>query len=295
VGRNERLLPKEDPDVSATVQSSMAGRMRLLLGHEAVSASMVEGAKRLVVRDLRTRKETTMVAEQLLIAAGRRSNTDLLHLEKTGVKVDAKGWIITNEYLETTKQGIWALGDCVNRGQFRHTANYHSQVVWNNAFGTERMKLDETAIPSAVFTWPQVGSVGMTERQAVNAGLHVHVGKKRYADIAKGYALADEDGFVKVIFDAETRRILGATIVGPQASVLIQQVVDLMNSGDGTFLPLARAQTIHPTLSEVVVGAFAAPVHAGGDEHLDLGHTHVHVHDEKGTKPHQHQHEHRHE
>ncbi|MCK5254135.1 MAG: FAD-dependent oxidoreductase, partial [Thermoplasmata archaeon] len=223
--------------------------------------------KSMVVRDRGTGKTYKIDAEEILIAAGRVSNADTLKPWVTGVEVDEEGWIKTNDMLETARANIWAMGDCVNRGQFRHTANYHSDVVFRNAFQDSKVKLDEHAIPSAVFSWPQVGSVGMTEEAATAAGHHVHVGKYFFYDSAKGFALGDQEAFTKVVVDASNNKILGAHIVGPQASVLVQLVVDLMNAGDGTFYPLARAQVIHPALSEVVVRAFSNLQHPGGHGH----------------------------
>ncbi|UCC92426.1 MAG: dihydrolipoyl dehydrogenase [Thermoplasmata archaeon] len=278
VGRNPRLLKREDPEVSAAVLAGMARRMRVLVNFEAVSASKDKDGKSMVIRDRGTGKTYKLDAEEILIAAGRVSNADMLKPWVTGVEVDDEGWIKTDDMLRTTREDVWAMGDCVNRGQFRHTANYHSDVVWRNAFEGSKVKVDEHAIPSAVFTWPQVGSVGLTEEAATAAGYHVHVGKYFFYDSAKGFALGDKEAFSKVVVDASNNKILGAHIVGPQASVLVQLVVDLMNAGDETFYPLARAQVIHPALSEVVIRAFASLTHPGGHGHGDHGHGHGHDH-----------------
>jgi dihydrolipoamide dehydrogenase len=280
VGRNPRLLKMEDPEVSATVLAGMARRMRVLVNFEAVSASKDKSGKSMVVRDRGTGKTYKIDAEEILIAGGRVSNADILKPWLTGVEVDEAGWIKTNDMLATTRENIWALGDCVNRGQFRHTANYHSDVVFRNAFQGSKVKLDEHAIPSAVFSWPQVGSVGMTEEAAIAAGHHIHVGKYVDYDSAKGYALGNQEAFAKVVVDANNNKILGAHIVGPQASVLVQLVVDLMNAGDETFYPLSRAQIIHPALSEVVARAFGSLQHPAGapGEHGHGGHGHEHDH-----------------
>tara|TARA_B100000315_G_scaffold257156_1_gene305065 strand:+ start:413 stop:790 length:378 start_codon:yes stop_codon:yes gene_type:complete len=124
------------------------------------------------------------------------------------------------------------------------------------------LKVDEHAVPHAVFTYPQIGGVGLTEAEAIkNHKILVGIGK--YSDTAKGYAMAEEDGFVKVIVDAENYKILGAHIIGPEASILVQQIVYLMNAGEQDYFPLGRAQTIHPALSEVIIDAFGnlAPRH----------------------------------
>jgi len=173
----------------------------------------------------------------------------------TGVKTDDKGWIQTNQYLETSRPNIYALGDALGRNMYRHAANYEASVVRNNLFGQQKIMLDLHAVPHAVFTNPQVGQVGMTEEEA-KAQRKVMVGVAKYSDSAMGYAYGDDEAFVKVIVEHPTRKILGATVVGPQASTLVQQIVNLMYSENQTYAPLVRAQIIHPTLSEVIASAF---------------------------------------
>ena len=300
LGRNPRLLPREDPEVSAAVLKGMSRHIRIHTNFEVLSAAREGKAKRLVAKDRATGKAYSFAAEEVLLASGRVSNADILRPQATGVEVDAGGWVKTNDHLETTKAGIWAMGDCVNRGQFRHTANHHAGIVWNNMTEGEKVKVDEHAIPSAVFCWPQVGSVGLTAEEALRRGFHAHVGKAMYHDTAKGFAMGDREAFAKVVVDGATGRILGAHIVGPQASVLVQLVVDLMNAEDGTYAPLVRAQVIHPSLAEVVSRAFGALQHAGpgGHEHAH-GHSHEHSHEhgehgEHGEKGEQGGHEHSH-
>jgi len=140
---------------------------------------------------------------------------------------------------------------------FRHTANYESMVVWANAFSDNKQKVDYHAVPHAVFTHPQVGAVGMTEDDARAAGYQILVRRAWYTDVAKGYAMAEEDGLVKVVVNRSNGQILGCQIAGSEASDLVQQVVYLMNAGDQDHMPLARARVIHPALSEVVARAFA--------------------------------------
>ena len=296
LGRNPRLLPREDPEVSAAVLQGMSRHMEVHTNTEVVSASRAGKAKRLVARDRGTGKERAHEAEEVLLASGRVSNADILKPQATGVQVDERGWIKTNEFLETTRKDVWAMGDCVNRGQFRHTANYHAEVVWNNAFGEQKVAVDEHAIPSAVFSWPQVGSVGLTAEEAIKQGFHAHVGKVMYKDTAKGYAMGDNEGLAKVVVDGATGRVLGAHIVGPQASVLVQLVVTVMNAGDRTYRPFIYSQIVHPALSEVVTRAFGALQHAGpgGHEH---GHDHGHDngHDDGHDHGHDHAHDHGHE
>jgi mycothione reductase len=269
LGRNPRLLPQEEPEISELLKKKMSRYCQVYTDHEAVRAEIKNGLKTVIATNREDGQTYEFSGREILIAAGRRSNSDILKPENTGVETDERGWIKTDSYLRTTKEGIWALGDARGKHMFRHTANYEAAVVWENAFTEHQYPVDEHAVPHAVFTHPQVASVGMTEEQAKKSH-EILVGVKEYYDVAKGYARGEEDGFVKVIVDGETGRILGAHIIGPHAAILVQQLVYLMNTEEQNYWPLARAQTIHPALSEVVVGAFGnlRPVGTHRHEHF---------------------------
>ena len=255
VGRNPVLLPHEEPETGLLVKRRLAKHAEVHTGTDTLKVQGMFKGVAVTVKDPSEGSEKVIEAQLLLVATGVRSNSDWLKPEKTGVRTDDKGWIMTDQYLETSKPGIYALGDALGRNMYRHTANYEASVVRTNLFGERKASLDLHAVPHAVFTDPQVGQVGMTEEEA-KAGRKVMVGVSRYIDSAMGYAYADDEAFAKVIVEYPSRRILGATVVGPQASTLIQQVVNLMYSEDETVAPLARAQIIHPTLSEVLASAF---------------------------------------
>ena len=267
VGHNKVLLPREEPETSEVVMRRLSRFSEVHTGTEATRVEGRAGRITVTIQDP-TQGEKVIDAEQLLVATGVRSNSDWLRPEMTGVKTDDKGWIVTDPYLETSKPNIWALGDALGRNMYRHTANYEASVVRNNMFGDQKIMLDLHAVPHAVFTYPQVGAVGMTEAEAVQ-GRKVMVGVSRYTDTAMGYAYDDEDAFVKVIVEYPSRRILGASVVGPQASTLVQQITNMMASDTQTYAPIARAQVIHPTLSEVIASAFGAlrPVNFELPEH----------------------------
>jgi mycothione reductase len=269
LGRNPRLLPQEEPEISELLSKKMSRYCQVHTGYEVVRAEIKNGLKTVIATNRSDGQPRQFSGQEILIAAGRQSNSDILKPEKTGVETDERGWIKTDPFLQTTKEGIWALGDARGKHMFRHTANYEASVVWGNAFTEHKHPVDEHAVPHAVFTHPQVASVGMTEEQA-EKNHNILVGVKKYYDVAKGYAMGEEDGFVKVIVDGETDRILGAHIIGPQAAILVQQLVYLMNTEGQDYWPLARAQTIHPALSEVVVGAFGnlRPVGEHRHEHV---------------------------
>lgn len=266
VGRGPKLVPSEEPLISEILKVRLSKYARIYANHEVVSASKEDGQKVVVAKNNSDGKFYKFRGQEILLATGRMSNSDLLKPDRTGVQTDEKGWILVDRYLQTTKPNIYALGDATGRHQFRHTANYESEVVFANLFQNRRRMVDEHAVPHAVFTYPQIGSVGLTEEEA-KKDHEILVGLKRYIDTAKGYAMAEEDGVAKVIVDAKSKRILGAHIIGPEASVLVQLVVDLMNAERGDFLPLTRTQVIHPALSEVVIGAFANLAPPGGHHH----------------------------
>ncbi len=273
VGRNEVLLPKEEPETSALVRKRLSGRLEVHTGADVLSLEARSSGVAATISSDGGKRRRTVEAQHLLVATGVRSNSDWLQPEKTGVKTDDKGWILTNQFLETSRPGIYALGDALGRNMFRHTANYQARIVEHNLWEEKKLTMDLHAVPHAVFTDPQVGQVGMTEEEAKAQG-KVMVGKAMYRDTAMGYAYGDEEGFVKVVVEYPTRRLLGATAVGPQAAVLVQQVVNMMSSGDQTYLPLARAQIIHPTLSEVLASALGQLRPAN----FEVTHNHHHGH-----------------
>lgn len=267
VGRNPFLLPHEEPETSALVRKKLSAHVKIHTNTDTLSVEGGGGGVAVRVRDPKSGEET-IEGQHLLVATGVRPNSDWVKPEKTGVRTDDKGWIQTNQFLETSKPNIYALGDALGRNMYRHTANYEASVVRYNLFADKKTPIDLHAVPHAVFTDPQVGQVGMTEAEA-RVGRKVMVGYARYFDTAMGFAYADEDAFVKVVVEHPSRKILGATVVGPQAAILVQQIVLLMNSEAETYIPLARSQIIHPTLTEAVASAFGAlrPVNFEPEHH----------------------------
>lgn len=270
IGRSPMVLDNEDPEVCRIVKKVLSQDMRVIISHEVVSVEAKNGKKVVSARNGMDNKVYQFDADEILLAAGRRSNSDLLRPEKTGVETDERGWIKVNEYLETTKKGIWSMGDTIGKYMFRHTANYEADVVSHNILRAEkeedREKADFHAVPHAVFTYPQVAGVGMKQSEALAAGNSILVGRASYTDVVKGIAMGEELGFVKVIVGEETGRILGCIVVGSFASELVQQVTYLMNTDYQDLMPMIKAQVIHPTISEVVVQAFSNLEHPYHDQ-----------------------------
>lgn len=255
VHRENRVLPEEEPEVSELLQKEITKHLELFTEYEAIEVKQDGPLKTLIAKNLRDNTEKQFTAQALMIAAGRKSNSEELKPEKSGIELDKKGFIVANEYLETKKKNIYAFGDAIGIQMFRHAANYEAGIVWHNANQEHKVAMDFSATPHAVFTHPQIASVGLKEQEAKNK-YDIAVGIAKYKDTAMGAAMGYPEGFVKVIVERETGKILGAHIVGPEASVLVQEITNVMVTGKGDFSPIARGMHIHPALNEVVQNAF---------------------------------------
>jgi mycothione reductase len=202
----------------------------------------------------------TIAADMLLVATGRVPNGDLLDAELAGVEVDDDGLVIVDEYQRTSARGVFALGDVSSAYQLKHVANHEMKVVRHNLLldwdDTESMRAsDHRFVPSAVFTDPQIAMVGMTEDEATASGFDVVTKVQKYGDTAYGWAMEDEHGLVKLIGDRATGKILGAHVMGHQASSIIQPIIQAMSFGQ-TAKEVAEDQYwIHPALPEVIENA----------------------------------------
>jgi mycothione reductase len=275
--RNPQFLP-EEPEISAVAKKTLGTHMKILTDHEVKEVGRARsGRKELSAVERRTGKEVIVEADEVLVAAGRGPLNDLLHPERGGVKTTKEGWLEVDEYFETSQKNVWAFGDADGRYPFRHVANYESEVVYQNAVLGGRVKADYHAVPTAIFTYPEIARVGMGEREAIAAfgEKRVLVGHQRFEDTAKGEAMNAKDYFVKVVLERGSMKILGAHIIGPHASVLIQEVINLMYTSDQSALPMVRAMHIHPSLSEVVQRAFGSLMTPEEYHHM-LGHDHHH-------------------
>jgi mycothione reductase len=259
IGRNPQFLPDEEPEISALAKRKFQKHMEIITNHEVREAEKTSmEMKKLVAVNRENGKNIEITAEEILVATGRGSNTDILHPEKGGIKIDENGWIIVNEYLETSEPNVWALGDADGKYQFKHVANYEALVVYLNATMKGKVKVDYHAVPHAVFSYPEIASVGLREKEAIEkyGENRVLIGIYRYQDTAKGEAMGVKDYFVKVIIERDTLRILGAHIIGPHASILIHEIINLMYTPEQSAEPIIHGMHIHPALSEVVEKAF---------------------------------------
>lgn len=251
IQHNVRLLPKEDEDISAfLLQQFQNTGVTVHLNQDTVSVRSENGEKILICQDRSTEQPLTVQAEEILVAPGIRPMTDLLHLEHTEIQTDSRGYILTNEFLETSAEGIWALGDVNGKAPFRHKANYEAEIIAHNLFSGNTPENWRWAqydhVPAITYTYPEAAHVGLTEQQAHQAGYAVETAYNHYSSAAKGYALGYEpgqadDGFVKLVIDKKTKHILGAHIIGQEASILLQPFINLLSCGLQTIVPIQPA------------------------------------------------------
>jgi len=252
----DRLILSEEPEVAQILKEELGGRMQIHTGVQAQECRENAGGITVNVKDLKTEKEREFAAERIMVAVGRRSNADLLVPDKTGVEVDQRGFIKVDEYLETTKKGIFAVGDINGQQMFTHVANVEASLAaYNELQDGTRVKMDYSAAPHAVYSHPQIASVGLTE-EAARKKHKVLVGRAQYSDVAQGEAMMERNGFAKAVVEAEGRRILGFHIIGPYAPILIQEVIDAMTSGGGIDV-IQRSMQIHPAITELIPAAFS--------------------------------------
>lgn len=250
IQRSDILLRSEDHDIAARFTDSVRERFDLMLNTTVSSVESAGDGVRVHVGGSGWSEEVR--GDLLLVATGRQANGDELNAAAAGVKIDADGAVVVDLYGRATADGVWALGDVNGRYQLKHMANGEAKVIRHNLMNRDDLwELDTRPAPHGVFGDPQIGSVGLTEAQCAAIPTAVAI-EHPYGDAAYGWALEDRTGFVKLIGDRETRRLLGAHIVGYQAATLVQLLIQGMHLGS-TVDELAHGQIwIHPTLAEVV-------------------------------------------
>ena len=191
------------------------------------------------------------IGSDVLLAVGRRPNTDDLGLDKAGIATDARGYITVNDTLETNVPGVWALGDCNGRGAFTHTAYNDYEIVAANLLDGESRKVSDRIPAYALYIDPPLGRVGMTEAQARATKRPLLIATRPMTRVGRAVEKGETQGFMKAVVDAETRRILGASILGTGGDEAIHAVLNIVNAGV-PYDVLQRAVPIHPTVSELL-------------------------------------------
>jgi len=249
VQRGKFLIPNEDMEISQKFTEIFRKKYNVLTEFQAAKVS--KKGKKFVVAAKGKKQNKNIVSDALLVATGRVPNTDILDVKKGNVATDGKGFVKTNEFLETTSKNVWALGDIVGKYLFKHSANLEAEYVYYNAILNKKIKIDYAAMPHAIFSSPQVAGVGFREQDLKDKKIDYAAGRYEFIKSGMGLALQDNEGFVKIFAGKKTRKILGCHILGTDASTLIHEVIVAMKAGL-TVDAISNAIHTHPALSEVV-------------------------------------------
>jgi pyruvate/2-oxoglutarate dehydrogenase complex dihydrolipoamide dehydrogenase (E3) component len=248
VHRTDQILPREDGDVAAALQKTLEGEgIRFVLNATTTRVEKRDGGVALSVAVGGAAE--TVRGSHLLVATGRRPNTDDLRLPDAGVQLDQRGFVRVNNRLETSVPGVWALGDVKGGPAFTHISFNDYQIVYANLIEGKTVTTDHRPVPYAVFTDPQLGRVGLTEKEARAAGRRLKVGAIPTAWVARAIERDETAGLMKLVVDADTDRILGAAILASEGGELVQILSAVMLAG-APYTLLKGAVYIHPTLAE---------------------------------------------
>ncbi len=250
VDRNKTLLHFEEAEISDLLKSELEKRVHLHLGVETTEVKEADGGCRVYIRNIATGETKEIFADALMVSAGRKSNADLLHVENAGIETDKANYIRVDDYLRTNQKHIWSVGDAIGRAMFTHAGDKEAEVAWHNATHRKKIKMDFASVPHAVFTSPQIASVGLTEEQA-SKNHDVLVGKANYSDTVMGEAMGESKGFAKAVVEKGTGKILGFHIIGPHAAMLIQEVANALILG-GDAKSITGCMHIFPALSNLI-------------------------------------------
>ena len=248
VEKGPRLASREDEDVSAAIKDILeAEGITVALGATAMSVAKRDNGFALTPRG----GADPVLGTHLLVATGRRANTDDLGLEVAGVQTDGRGYIVVDDQLRTTTEGIWAMGDCNGKGAFTHTSYNDFEIVAANLLDGDPRRVSDRVTTYALYIDPPLGRAGMTEAEVRRSGRKALVGKRPMTRVGRAVEKGETQGFMKVVVDAETREILGAAILGVGGDEVVHCIVDVMTAGL-PYTAISRTMHIHPTVSELV-------------------------------------------
>jgi pyruvate/2-oxoglutarate dehydrogenase complex dihydrolipoamide dehydrogenase (E3) component len=244
-----RLIPREDEDVSQGVQAFLEREgIDVRLNAKCLSLAQQDGS---IVMTLDCEGSREARGSHLLVATGRRPNTDDLGLDRAGIKQDARGYIEVDDELRTSVPGVWALGDCNGRGAFTHTAWNDFEIVAGNLLDGETRKVTDRIPTYALYTDPPLGRAGMTETEVRRSGRRALMAKIAMEDVSRAFEKGETEGFMKVLVDAESKQILGASFLGASGDEAVHCVLDTMYA-KAPYTVLQRAVHIHPTIAEFI-------------------------------------------
>jgi pyruvate/2-oxoglutarate dehydrogenase complex dihydrolipoamide dehydrogenase (E3) component len=248
VERGPRLASREDEDVSSTVEEILrAEGIDIIVDADDVRIAKTGNGFELTPRE----GAAPVQGSHLLLAVGRRPNTDDLGLEAAGVQTDARGYIAVDDQLKTSVDHIWAMGDCNGKGAFTHTSYNDFEIVAANLLDDDPRRVSDRITTYALYIDPPLGRAGLTEDQVRKSGRKALVGKRPMTRVGRAVEKGETQGFMKVVVDAETEQILGAAILGVGGDEVIHTILDVM-SAKAPYTTLARTMHIHPTVSELV-------------------------------------------
>ena len=245
-----RLISREDEDVSAGIAEILTHEgINLRLGAECIR--LAKRGEAVVAGVECTAGAPEVVGTHLLLAIGRRPNTDDLGLEAAGVKTDQRGFILVDDELRTNVPGIWALGDCNGKGAFTHTSYNDFEIVAANLLDGDSRRASDRIPAHALYTDPPLGRAGLTESEIRKLGRPALGARRAMANVSRAVEKGETEGFMKIAIDAESKRILGAAILGTGGDEAIHCVLDVMYA-QAPYTVLQRAMHIHPTVSELI-------------------------------------------
>src|SRR5215211_2341545 len=250
IEKGARLIAREDEDVSEAIRTILVEEgITVRTRAECIAfSSRPEGV---AVSVNCTSGEPEIIASHVLLAVGRRPNTEDLGLDRAGIATDARGYITVDETLATNVSGVWALGDCNGRGAFTHTAYNDFEIVAANLLDGDQRRVSDRVSAYALYIDPPLGRVGMTVAQARATGRPLLIGERPMTRVGRAIEKGETQGFMKVVVDAETHKILGAAILGTGGDEAIHGILDMMNAGV-SYATLQHAVPIHPTVSELI-------------------------------------------
>ena len=247
--RGDAMLRDQDHDISARMTEIYSRRFPTHRNADIERVSRDDDGD--IVLELGT--GVAVRGDRLLVATGRVPNGDQLGVAETGVALDAAGYVISDQYGRTGVDGIWALGDITNPVQLKHVANHEARIVAHNLVHPDDLReMNHDLIPAAVFSHPQIGTVGLTEQQCIARGLDYTAHVQAYGSAAAGWAMEDTESVCKLIMDTATRRLLGAHVMGPQGPTLVQQLIQGMVFGLTVDQMATGQYYIHPAMPEVI-------------------------------------------
>jgi pyruvate/2-oxoglutarate dehydrogenase complex dihydrolipoamide dehydrogenase (E3) component len=246
----DRLIGRDDEDISDAVREIVEGEgVDVVLGAECVSVEKRGGG--VAVKVSCDDGPDEVEGSHLLFAVGRLPNTDDLGLDKAGVETDGRGFIKVDDQLATNVPGIWAIGDANGKGAFTHTSYNDYEILAANMFDGDPRRVSDRILAYGLFIDPPLGRAGMTEREVRESGRKALIGKMMMARIGRARERGETQGFMKILIDAETEKILGAAVLGIGGDEVIHSVLDVMYA-DAPYTVISRATHIHPTVTELI-------------------------------------------